>query len=125
MIVGSFAFGLFAVGFSGFDLEGGFCTSPDVSLSDFFEEVLERFGGGGAGRSGEATRFRAGMLRALGRGFSGAFGVGSVAGLAEAARADRLGGIWGVKERQSQLATETVVARDLRVVVLCLLRTCY
>ena len=94
MIDGNLVLGVFTVVFSafaGFGLEGGFLVTSGASFSDFLEFVLERFGGGEVSRAGEAARLRAGMLRDLG---PGAFSAGAGwAGLADAARADRLGGI--------------------------------
>lgn len=101
MIDGSLVFGVFTAVFStfaGFGLEGGFLVSSGASFSDFLEFVLERFGGGEVSRAGEAARLRAGMLRDLG---PGAFSVGW-AGLAEAARADRLGGIAERRKKSQQ-----------------------
>lgn len=122
------AFCAFAVVFSafgGFDLEEGFLASSGASFSDLVEFVLERFGGGDSARAGEAARLRAGMLRDLGCGFSGAFSAGW-AGFAEAARADRLGGIAERRKKKEQgpsIATgqrSTGTARDSRVVGPCL-----
>jgi hypothetical protein len=101
VIDGSLVFGVFTVVFSafaGFGLEGGFLVTSGASFSDFLEFVLERFGGGEASRAGEAARLRAGMLRDLG---PGAFSAGW-AGLAEAARADRLGGIAERRKKSQQ-----------------------
>lgn len=120
MIDGNLVFGVFTVVFSafaGFGLEGGFLVTSGASFSDFLEFVLERFGGGEVSRAGEAARLRAGMLRDLG---PGAFSAGW-AGLAEAARADRLGGIAEQGRRRVQqgllpLASATRLPRDSRVI---------
>lgn len=101
---GSLAFGVFLVVFSaftGFDFGEDFLASSGASFSDFLEFVLERFGGGETGLSGEAARLREGILRALGRGFSGAFSAGG-AGFADAARDDRLGGIAERRQKSQQ-----------------------
>ncbi len=87
--------------FAGFDLGEDFLASFGASFSDFLEFVLERFGGGEVVLSGEAARLREGILRALGRDFSGAFSAGG-AGFADAARDDRLGGIAERRKKSQQ-----------------------
>jgi hypothetical protein len=68
LIDGSLVTGFFAVGNTVFSVAWRFVVLAGASFSDFFN-VLERFAGG-VTRSGDAARFRAGMLRARGLGLS-------------------------------------------------------
>lgn len=77
-------------------LDLGFFAGAGGTFSDFLLEgaVRIRLGAGASALSGEAARFRAGWLRGLAAGFTGAFSGAFVeVGFADAARDDRRGGI--------------------------------